>query len=317
MTVGADPAVRVSVPASWAEVAGAVLIDMLGPYQELGEGERRHLLFYPFRHGAGFVPDERIMAALPSDPALARAVSIERVLVPGGWEEGWKVHFRPVRIGRLYVRPPWEAPPPVEPGGALHEIILTPGLAFGTGLHPTTRGVLALLQDVPPGGPLLDAGTGSGILAIAAAKLGYAPVRALDNDPLAVEAARVNGAANGVALDVRLQGVEEVPREWAAGATVLANLTLEPVRGLLRRLSALEAEVTRVITAGILAGEQEAEAVAEAGAAGLVPVRRLYEAEWVTLDLRPAVDDTRPSAAVSVADDSGAPSGAAPPATGG
>ncbi len=110
--MGADPAVRISVPTEWAEVAGATLIDLLGPYQEVEEADQSHLVFYPFRHGAGYVSDEELLAVLPTDGALRSRVVIDRVLVPEGWEEGWKDHFRPLTVGRVYVRPPWEVPPP-------------------------------------------------------------------------------------------------------------------------------------------------------------------------------------------------------------
>lgn len=280
--MGADPAVRVSVPAPWAEVAGAVLFDLLGPFQEVGEGEERHFLFYPFRSGAGFVPDEDILALLPADSSLREQVVIERVLVPGGWEEGWKEHFRPLTVKRIYVRPPWERPP--EP--PLVDLTLTPGLAFGTGLHPTTRGMLELLQDADPSGRVLDAGTGSGILAIAAALLGWGPVRAFDNDPLAVEAARTNAAANGAEIEVNLADVSSAPVGWFEGVTVLANMTLEPVSLLLERLEASGVRVRRLLVAGILSGEQE-HAVGEAAArAGLRPLARLFEKEWVSFAFR-------------------------------
>jgi ribosomal protein L11 methyltransferase len=304
--MGADPAVRVSVPTEWAEVAGAALIDLLGPYQEVEEAGHSHLVFYPFRHEAGYVSDEEVLALLPADGALRSRVVIERVLVPGGWEEGWKDHFRPLTVGRVYVRPPWEAPPPDagagdaptaatsadgtggEPApGPLLDVVLTPGLAFGTGLHPTTRGVLALLQDDVPEGPLTDAGTGSGILSIAAALLGFRPVRSFDHDPLAVEAARTNAAANGVEVDVRLCDVTAAPLEWLGGTTVLANISLEPVRELLCLLPHAGAPVRRLLAAGILAGDQEAELLEAAAAAGLRPARLIYEGEWVSLDLRP------------------------------
>ena len=96
-------------------------------------------------------------------------------------------------------------------------------MAFGTGQHATTHGCLELLVDRPPG-PVLDIGCGSGVLAIAAARLGHAPVRAIDNDPEAVAATAANAAANGVSVDVRLEvaGAEPLP----AAALVLANLTL-------------------------------------------------------------------------------------------
>jgi len=294
--MGADPAVRVSVPIEWAEVAGATLLDLLGPYQEVEEGGYSHLVFYPFRHGAGYVSDQELLAALPSDGVLRSRVVIERVLVPGGWEEGWKDHFRPLTVGRIYVRPPWEEPPPgVKTGnasadGPLLDVVLTPGLAFGTGLHPTTRGALALMQDAPAEGPLTDSGSGSGILSIAAALLGFRPVCAFDNDPLAVEATRTNAAANGVDVEVRLCDVAAPPLEWLRRATVLANMTLEPVRELLRLLPQAGEPVLRLIAAGILAGDQEAEVLERAAAAGLRPARLIYEGEWVSLDLRPDAD---------------------------
>lgn len=326
--MGADPAVRISLLSAWAEVAGAVLIDLLGPYQEVEEAGRTHLVFYPFRYGAGFVADDDLLAALPADPDLRSQVEIERVLVPLGWEEGWKDHFPPLTIGRIYVRPPWEPPPggpPAAPsegpgdtaknrvgraighagsatpsggsGGApaaatgLVDIVLTPGLAFGTGLHATTRGVLSLLQDDAPEGPVTDSGCGSGILSIAAGLLGFAPVRAFDNDPLAVGAARINAVSNGVSVEVRLCDVAAAPREWLAGATVLANMTLEPVRELLSLLPQAGGPVRRLLAAGILAGDQEAEVLALAAAAGLRPARLIYEDEWVSFDLRPDGDD--------------------------
>lgn len=331
--MGADPAVRISLPSAWAEVAGAVLIDLLGPYQEVEEAGQSHLVFYPFRHGAGYVADGDLLAVFPADADLRSRVVIERVLVPLGWEEGWKDHFPPLTIGRVYVRPPWEPPPgghaavathlggrgtghsaagapgdldsghaavATPPGGrgnapapatGLVDIVLTPGLAFGTGLHATTRGVLALLQDDAPEGPVTDAGTGSGILSIAAALLGFGPVRAFDNDPLAVEAARTNAASNGVAVEVRLCDVADAPLDWLAGATVLANMTLEPVRELLSLLPHAGATVRRLLAAGILVGDQEAEVQELAAAAGLRPARMIYEDEWVSFDLRPAEGD--------------------------
>lgn len=258
-------------------------MDLLGPFQELGEGEQKHLLFYPFSHGIGFIPDDAIVDALPA--ALRGSLVIERILVPPGWEEGWKEHFHPAVIGRLYIRPPWEEPPH---RADLVDLVLTPGLAFGTGLHPTTRGILTLLQDEEPQGPVIDAGTGSGILAIAAAKLGYRPARAVDNDPLAVEAARMNATANGVELEVALLDLVALPSEWLLpGTTVLANVTLEPILLLLRRLAEEALDVRRLLVAGILAGEQEETLLSAALDARQRLVQRLPEGEWVSLDLRP------------------------------
>ncbi len=283
--MGADPAVRVSLPVAWAEVAGAILGELLGPFESVEEGDSTHLVFYPFRHGAGYVSDQEIRAILPDDDGLLDTLLIDRVLVPGGWEEGWKDHFHPISIGRVYVRPPWAEPPPVD--GPDLDIVLTPGLAFGTGLHPTTRGMLTLLQTVPPAGRVTDVGTGSGILSIAAGKLGFSPVIAFDNDPLAVTAARSNAGENGVEVGVELSDVVSAPREWFEGVTILANLTSEPVMALMARLAELGCRFPRLLVSGILAGEQEADVLAAAARAGLEAVERIYETEWVSMDLRP------------------------------
>lgn len=281
--MGADPSVRVSVPLSWADVAGAVLMELLGPFQELDDEMQAHLLFYPFRHGVGYVDDDAILAALPDDPDLAGRVEIQRVLVPGGWEEGWKDHFRPLTLGRLYVRPPWEpAPDPSH-----HDVVLTPGLAFGTGLHATTRAILVHMQEGEVGGPVLDAGTGSGILSVAAARLGYGPIRAFDNDPLAVEAARANAGANGVAVEVHLADVADIGQEWVQDATVFANITADPVASLLGRLTVLGVPVRRLLAAGILVGEQEGPVIEAARGAGLHARTRRVDGEWVSMELLP------------------------------
>jgi ribosomal protein L11 methyltransferase len=117
--------------------------------------------------------------------------------VPADWEDRWKRFHRPVYAGGLWVGPPWETPPDGVPA-----VTIDPGRAFGTGAHPTTRICLDLLSGLARGS-LLDVGCGSGVLAIAAATLGFSPVTAIDRDTHAVEAALRNAEANGVELDVR------------------------------------------------------------------------------------------------------------------
>jgi ribosomal protein L11 methyltransferase len=191
-------------------------------------------------------------------------------------------------VRRLRVRPPWE-----QAQSTGFDLVINPGLAFGTGLHATTRGMLELLQQGESSGrgslgPLLDCGTGSGILAIAGALLGYSPVRAFDNDPLAVEAARANAAENRVDLDVTIAEVECVPLDWFGGATVVANMTLDPVLAVLARLEQAGMRPPRLLVAGILSGQQERQVDGAAAAAGFRSQERIYEKEWVSFTFRPA-----------------------------
>jgi ribosomal protein L11 methyltransferase len=188
---------------------------------------------------------------------------IETDEVREGWEDAWREFHHGVEIGRLWVGPPWESPPvgPIP-------VVIDPGRAFGTGAHPTTRLCLELLQAVEPTS-LLDVGSGSGVLSIAAAKLGFTPVTAVDLDDVAAETTRSNAAANGVEIDV----TDELPR---AGLAVM-NIALEVVEGMLPRLP-----VGRAITSGYLDRD-------EPHVAGWQPVDRRVRDGWAAdlLEFRP------------------------------
>ena len=159
--------------------------------------------------------------------------------VAEGWEDNWRTFHHGVVVGRFWVGPPWEQPPAgVEP------VVIDPGRAFGTGAHPTTRLTLALLQE-QLSGSLLDVGCGSGVLSIAASKLGFAPVLAVDVDPDAVEVTDENAQANGVELDARVY--DALTDELPAVDLVVANVALDVVEALLARVPA-----GRVITSGYL-----------------------------------------------------------------
>ena len=162
-----------------------------------------------------------------------------------GWQEGWKRFHRPVRVGRLWLGPPWE-----EPDADAVPVVIDPGLAFGTGAHATTRLCLELLLERAPGS-VLDLGCGSGVLAVAAAQLGFGPVIALDEDPAAVEAAGENARRNGVDVDVRCVDVFAVDLPQAQLS--LANITLDAAQDLAPRLSSGE-----LIASGYIAAEQPA-----------------------------------------------------------
>jgi ribosomal protein L11 methyltransferase len=116
--------------------------------------------------------------------------------VAADWRDRWKAFHHPVRVGPLWIGPPWEDPP-----ADANAVVIEPGRAFGTGAHPTTQLCIELLLELERGS-LVDLGCGSGVLSIAAAKLGFAPVFAFDSDDHAVEATRANARANGVDIDV-------------------------------------------------------------------------------------------------------------------
>jgi ribosomal protein L11 methyltransferase len=160
--------------------------------------------------------------------ALLEALGPVRELeVVAGWEDAWRRFHRPARIGPLWIGPSWETP-----DDDAIAIVVDPGRAFGTGAHATTRLCLELLLGLEPTS-LVDVGCGSGVLAVAAAKLGFAPVVALDNDPAAVESARANATANGVELDVRLADV--VADRLPNVAVAVANIARGPVEAVAAR----------------------------------------------------------------------------------
>ena len=168
--------------------------------------------------------------------------------VDPGWEDAWRRFHRPVVVGGLWLGPPWAAAP--DPARA---IVIDPGRAFGTGGHMTTRLCVELLASTDRRGSMLDVGCGSGVLAIAAAKLGFEPVLALDIDRVAVEATRANASANGVRVDAFVLDAATGPLPDADVA--VANVLLRPVETILGRLDAREA-----ITSGYLPGERPAHA---------------------------------------------------------
>ena len=210
---------------------------------------------------------------LPSLPDLKAAVGgalveVSSSEVADDWQERWRRFHRPVLVeaprGRprgaravpaLRVRPPWE-----EPGAgrdAVEELVIDPGQAFGTGTHASTRLCLALLLELAalqaPQGPLLDVGTGSGVLAIAAARLGFAPVLALDNERASVEAAGANAAANGAEIAVHQFDLRRQALPWLDGEVAPAG----PVAVIANLLGPLLLELARTLPrapAHLLAG---------------------------------------------------------------
>jgi ribosomal protein L11 methyltransferase len=216
---------------------------------------------------------------LPSLPEGSAEVGGARVTVrgepvPDDWAERWKRFHVPVLVGgRLWVRPPWEQEA-VRPG--VHEIVIDPGQAFGTGTHPTTRLCLELMLSLDPRGSFADLGCGSGVLSIAAAKLGFAPVCAYDSDRAAVAATLVNARENGVALDA-IERFDLRRSEPPVADVVAANL----MRPLLLHVRRSLGEMPRVLVmSGLLEGEAD-EVVA--AYAPMRERRRLVDRGWAAV----------------------------------
>jgi len=200
------------------------------------------------------------------------------------WADAWRQHYVPQRIGRVVIVPSWAEEPIGKDEVA---IVMDPGMAFGTGLHPTTRGCLAMLQDVSVPPLVLDVGCGSGILGLAALRLGAERVVALDTDPHAVQATADNAARNRVADRVSVsRGTLDAESSERYGL-VLANLVAAVLIDLARPLARHVARGGVLIAGGIIEA-RAAEVVAAMAAAGLTVATRRDDGEWVTLRLQHA-----------------------------
>lgn len=211
----------------------------------------------------------------------AGTVEVSATEIPDDWADRWRDFHKPLLVGdRLWLRPSWE--PPRE--GAI-DVVVDPGQAFGTGAHPTTRLCLEFLLELEAGGeasgPLTDLGTGSGVLAIAAAKLGWDPVHAYDHEPPALEAAAANAEINAVQLILERMNLRE--RLPVLAPTVLANMTAPILLAMASRLTNLGPAT--LVCSGILPGELD-EVAAAFRAASLIEVERRREGDWAGMLLR-------------------------------
>ena len=236
------------------EIARAQMLELFPEgFEESDTGNGVELAAYTDAGG-----EERLWAAFGT--VSAEAVSV-------GWDERWRAFHRPVRVGPLWVGPPWERPP-----RDAKPVVIDPGRAFGTGGHPTTRLCLQLLFELEPGS-LLDVGCGSGVLAIAASRLGFSPVVAFDHDPAALEAAGRNVLANDVSVDLRRgDALEEALPDTDVLVANVSSAFVPQVAGRLRARS--------LLVSGYLESERPA-------AVGYEPIRRLTEDGWAADLLRP------------------------------
>ena len=228
-------------------------------------------------------------------------VEVSSTEIPDDWADRWRDFHKPLLVAdRLWLRPSWE---PRRDGTI--DVVVDPGQAFGTGAHPTTRLCLEFLCELEAageaGGELVDLGTGSGVLAIAAAKLGWAPVRGYDHEAGAIEAAAANAKGNGVELhSERMNLRESLP---GLAPTVVANMTAPILRavavqlarggrGTLGSLPAVAPEgpppaPQTLVCSGLLPHELDETATAF-GEAGLRETERRQDGDWAALLLRRA-----------------------------
>jgi ribosomal protein L11 methyltransferase len=230
-----------------------------------------------------------------------RPIEVSSTVIPDDWADRWRDFHKPLLVdGRLWLRPSWEP----EQEGAI-DVVVDPGQAFGTGAHPTTRLCLEYLLELADAGendgPLTDLGTGSGVLAIAAAKLGWSPVTGYDHEAAAIEASAANASINDVTIAFHRQNLREsLP---ALAPTCVANMTSPILKAIAGHLSGISGETRRnlpavvppslprdpapalLVLSGIL--PNELDEVAEAYApAGYGEQDRRQMGDWAALLLR-------------------------------
>jgi ribosomal protein L11 methyltransferase len=283
-------ALRVEVDAEMADVAASFLVEEGAPAVLEGDGHgpagRVRLEAAIAEGDAARVADgltrylERLAALHPA----ARPATIETSTVSAlDWTAVARSHHRPVSVGRrLLVAPPWDVP--AAPGREV--LVIEPGMAFGTGQHATTRGCLAAIENAVDAGGVrsaLDVGTGSGILAMALARLGVPRVVAIDNDPQVLPLARENLARNGAAA-VSLAAGTAADLD-ARFDLVVANLLADVLVGEAEALAARVGPGGRLVVSGLLVSQAPGVAAAYRG---WRTVDEHREEDWCTLVLRRA-----------------------------
>ncbi len=254
----------IRVHADRAETALADLLPLLGR-----GAEERHLggsVEYAVYLPEAELPPPEAIRSLAGDALMG---TITEPVTPD-WERRYLQHLRRIDLGRVSIRPPWL-------DGEPEDLVIDPGTTFGAGTHESTRLSLELLLDLEPDGPLCDWGSGSGVLAIAAARLGFGPVTAVELEPHALAVIEANAAANGVTVAARTADLlEDAPVE----RTVTANLTPVLHREIGPRLNT---KPDRLVAAGFL--ERYADGLAEVY--GMRELARRTEGAWAAVTLAP------------------------------
>jgi ribosomal protein L11 methyltransferase len=256
----------IRVRADHAEQAYAALLPLLedgAEERDLG-GAVEYAVYLP----PGELPPPDALQRLVGDALLGTITEP----VQDGWEQRYRDFLEPITVDSITIRPPWI-------DGDAGDVVIDPGVAFGAGTHATTRLTLRLLLASEPGGALCDWGAGSGVIAIAAARLGWDPVTAVDLDERALPVIAANAAANGVTVDASVADLSKDPLPWAP--TITANVT-GPLHG--RIGPRLQRPPERLIAAGMLARYAD-DVTAAYAHTGLREVARLTEGEWAAVTL--------------------------------
>jgi ribosomal protein L11 methyltransferase len=262
-----------------------------GVEEERGPGYVEYAIY----GGEGELPELGELDAVAGEGRI----EVTSTEVPDDWADRWRDFHKPLLVGeRLWLRPSWE-----EPRAGTIDVVVDPGQAFGTGAHPTTRLCLEFLLELEAAGeasgPLTDLGTGSGVLAIAAAKLGWGPIHAYDHEPPALKAAEANAVVNEVELDLgRINLRERLPD---LARTVVANMTAPILQAVAAQLDGDRGRARRslpavappspppipatLVCSGLLPSELD-EVAAGFAASGLSESERRREGDWAALLLR-------------------------------
>ena len=262
------------------EYAEAVMANLLelapnGLEEERGPGWVEFAIYGP----PGEVPDVGELQAA----AGGSLVDVTTTAVPDDWADKWTDFHRPIEVsGRIGIRPSWW-----EPKDGLIDVVVDPGRAFGTGGHPTTRLCLGLLVELEEAGEasgsIADWGTGSGVLGIAAAKLGWSPITGCDRELASLETARANAEANGVEMSIERVDVREGAPPVAP--SVVANLTGNLLRDCAAHLATAGESPDKLVCSGMLESEVD-EVVTAFEPTGLLESERRIEGDWGGLLLR-------------------------------
>jgi ribosomal protein L11 methyltransferase len=263
----------------YAEYVMANLLELApnGLEEERGPGWVEYAIYGP----PGEVPDVGELKAA----AAGSLMDVTTTAVPDDWADRWVDFHRPIEVaGRIGVRPSWW-----DPKDGLIDVVVDPGRAFGTGGHPTTRLSLEILVELEEAGeahgPFADWGTGSGVLAIAAAKLGWSPVIGCDREEASLETARANAETNGV--DLALERIDVREQRPPVAPTVVANLTANLLEDCAEQLAGGDEIPGILACSGML--EEQIDEVADAFVPlGMAESNRRTEGDWAALLLRRA-----------------------------